>query len=254
MPPQKELLRKELGVALPSTDRKTGEVITPPGIRIVRGEPIFIKELERAVKSCFSYADARIADQLLSRLPYAYLKAVNVANVYNYYGKTRKDIIKKLDYYYKKQGDAVKRIVQARSPETKPLSKRTATNLNEIISWATEHIEQAEIALGAFAKNSGKPIDWFRRCLLMELFHVYAVVKQTLPTQAGETWNIVAWVLQNYHKAHVVRDPFHWDSADHHVSPRDVYYLQHQWHAGNRRQFPKDTLKNWPKLTFPQVP
>ena len=241
-------LRMELGVALPYIDRRTKKLITPPGIRIVKGKPVFLKELERAVKSCFSYADARIADQLLSRLPYAYLKAINVANVYNYYGKTRKDITKTLDDYVKKQGDAVKRIVQAQSPEAKPLSKRTATSLNDTILWATEHIKQVEIALGAFSKSGGKPIDWFRRCLLMELFHVYAVVKQRLPTQAGESWNIIAWVLQNYHKTHVMRDPFADDAPEQeHVSPRDVFYLQHQWHKGNRQQFPKDTLKDWPK-------
>lgn len=220
----------------------------PPGIRIVKGEPLFLKELETIMKSCFrpSEIEGNVQEQMMSRLPFAYVQAVNVAISYTFYGKTRTEISEKLDHYRQRLSDAVHAIMQQQTG--KPLPKKKLEKLNNEVWLATDHIERAEIAHGAFTKSGGRPIDWFRRCLLMECFHAYAVVTGKLPTQVpGEAWHVIAWMLQNYYKTHTVRDPLADNAPDITVRQSDVFYLQHAWHRGNRQDFPKDTLKDWPK-------
>jgi len=240
----------ELGVMLPHKVKrgKKEEIIKPPGVRIVKKEPVFLKELETIMKSCFLPSEeGKVQKQIMTRLPYAYLDAVNVADAYTFYGKTRTQINKKLDYYAKEQGNATKRLIQALSPQAKPLSKTATAKLNDTIQWATEHIELAETAREATSVSGGTPIDWFRRCLLIELFHLYAVVTRKNPTQQpDETWHVLVWVLKNYYRTHTVRDPLvHVEERT--VSPRDVSYLQRQWRKGNRQHFPRHTLRDWPK-------
>ena len=72
----------ELGVMLPHKVKrgKKEEIIKPPGVRIVKKEPVFLKELETIMKSCFLPSEeGKVQKQIMTRLPYAYLDAVNVA-------------------------------------------------------------------------------------------------------------------------------------------------------------------------------
>ena len=220
----------------------------PPGIRILKGEPCFLKELEKIVASCFRPSEeGNVQEQMMSDLPVAYVQAVNKAMRMTFYGTTRTEINEKRDHYEQRQSNAVHAILQ-QEREGKPLPKKKLEKLHNEVWFATDHLERAKIAHGAFTKSGGRPIDWFRRCLLMECFHVYAVVTGKLPTQVhGETWHVIAWALQNYHKAHVVRDPFADNVPEKTVRQEDVFYMQHAWHRGNREHFPKDTLKDWPQ-------
>ena len=216
----------------------------PQGIRIVKGEPRFLKELERAVASCFRFSDeGTVQEQMMSWLPFAYVQAVNIAISFTFYGTTRTEINEKRDHYKQRLSDAIHAIMH------QPDTEKSTQTLNNEVQLVGFHIQQAEIAHGAFTKSGGRPIDWFRRCLLMECFASYAKATGKLPTHApGEAWHVIAWTLQKYYKSKVVQDMEDSTATEFTVRPEDVTYLQDEWNSKNREGFGflEDTLTNWP--------
>ena len=129
------------------------------------------------------------------------------------------------------------------------LSEKKLKKLHNEVSLVSSHIQEAEILYGVLAKTGGRPVDWFRRCLLIECFASYARATGKLPTHApDEAWHVIAWTLQKYYKSKVVQDMEDSTATNFTVRPEDVTYLQDEWNAKNREGFGflEDTLKNWP--------